>query len=116
MKDLSKSDGLSRLTQAVLTCSFTERRRDQLTSDHLEVLCGIVAHHVYNLPMFEFDVLVYGFGLCGQEIKPLKAIGKELGITEKETEKVAGEALGHLVDATWTDILKTLIDIENERA
>lgn len=110
-----KSQGLLNLTRRVLECSFSERRRNQLTRDHMEVLSGIVLNYVFGLPMFECDVLLDGFGLFGREIMPLKDIGKEVGITEAEMEKIAGEALGHLVDASWVDILKTLIDIETER-
>lgn len=108
--------GLLDLTQAVLERSFKDYRLDQFTAEHMEVLSGIVSHHVYNLPMFECDVLVFSFGLSKQKIKPLEVIGKELGMTASETEEFAAEAFQHLVDASWVDILKTLIDIENERA
>lgn len=109
------SQGLLDLTQAVLERSFSDYRLDQFTAEHMEVLSGIVSHHVYNLPMFECDVLIFSFGLSYQEIKPLEVISKELGMTASETEELAGKAFRDLVDATWMDILKTLIDIRNER-
>lgn len=108
--------GLLDLTQAVLERSFKDYRLDQLTADHMEVLSGIVFHHMLNLPMAECDVLTSAFGVGTHEIETLEVIGKELGMTASETEEFAAEAFQHLVDASWVDILKTLIDIENERA
>lgn len=110
------SQGLLVLTWLVLRYSFSDYRLDQFTAEHMEVLSAIVSHHVYNLPMFECDVLMFSFGLSKQKIKPLKVIGKELGMTASEMAEFAAEAFQHLVDASWIDILKTLIDIENERA
>lgn len=107
--------GLLDLTQAVLERSFSESRREQLTRDHMEVLSGIVFHHMLNLPMAECDVLTSAFGVGTHEIETLEALGKELGMTVGETREFAFEAFQHLVDASWIDILKTLIDIEHER-
>ena len=109
------SQGLLVLTWSVLRNSFSDYRLDQFTSAHLEVLSGIVSHHVYNLPMFECDVLIFSFGLSYQEVKPLEVIGEELGMTASETGELAGKAFRDLVDASWIDILKTLIDIRNEK-
>ena len=116
MKIFKPSQGLLDLTQAVLERSFKDYRLDQLTADHMEVLSGIVFHHMLNLPMAECDVLTSAFGVGTHEIETLEVIGKELGMTASETEEFAAEAFQHLVDASWVDILKTLIDIENERA
>lgn len=107
--------GLLDLTQAVLERSFSERRREQFTNDHIEVLSGVVFHHLLNLPMVECDVLTSVFGVGSHEIETLEALSKELGMTVGETREFAFEAFQHLVDASWIDILKTLIDIEHER-
>lgn len=107
--------GLLDLTQAVLGHSFSESKREQLTRDHMEVLSGIVFHHMLNLPMAECDVLTSAFGVGTHEIETLEALGKELGMTVDEAREFAFEALQHLVDASWMDILKTLIDIESEK-
>ena len=107
--------GLLDLTQAVLGYSFNESKREQLTSDHLEVLSGVVFHHMLNLPMAECDVLTSAFGVGTHEIETLEALSKELGMTVGETREFAFEAFQHLVDASWIDILKTLIDIRNEK-
>lgn len=109
------SQGLLNLTRRVLERSFSDYTLDQLTADHMEVLSGIVFHHMLNLPMAECDVLTSAFGVGTHEIETLEVIGKELGMTASETEEFAAEAFQHLVDASWVDILKTLIDIENER-
>lgn len=106
------SQGLLALTWSVLERSCGDYTLDQITDEHMEVLSGIMLHHVYNLPMFECDVLMFRFGLSKQKIKPLEVIGKELGMTASETEELAGKAFRDLVDASWIDILKTLIDIE----
>lgn len=107
--------GLLDLTQAVLERSFKDYRLDQLTADHMEVLSGIVFHHMLNLPMAECDVLTSAFGVGNHKIETLEALGKELGMTASEVEEFAGKAFRDLVDASWIDILKTLIDIRNEK-
>lgn len=110
-----KLQGLSKLTEIVLERSFRDYRLDQLTAEDMGKLRGIVLHHVFRLPMFESDVLVFSFGLCKQEIKPLEVLGKAAGFTASEMEEVAVKALRDLVDVSWIDILKTLIDIRNKK-
>lgn len=115
MNDPKKVQGLLDLTQALLARLFSEDRLKRFTAEHMEVLRGIVFHHLLNLPMAECDVLTSAFGVGNHEAETLEALGKELGMTVGETREFAFEAFQHLADATWKDILKTLIDIENER-
>lgn len=110
-----KLQGLQKLTEIVLEHSFKDYRLDQLTAEDMEILSNIVFHHVFRLPMFECDVLVFSFGLCKQEIKSLEAIGRTAGFTASEIGDIAGKAFRDLVDASWIDILKTLIDIRNKK-
>lgn len=106
-----KSQGLLNLTRRVLERSFSDYTLDQLTAEDMEVLSDVVFHHIVKSEQ-ERNMLMQLYGIGGGEPKTLDDIKEKFGITHKEALNLTRKTLQHLVDASWIDILKTLIDIE----
>lgn len=87
-----KLQGLLALTWSVLTRLFREGRLKRLTAEHMEVLSGIVLHHLL-VGLSERDSSVLARKFC-------------------EFNQAEQKALIRLTQAAQLDLVKTMYDIE----
>ncbi len=90
-----KLQGLLALTWSVLTRLFREGRLKRLTAEHMEVLSGIVLHHL----------------LVGLSERDSSALARKFC----EFNQAEQKALIRLTQAAQLDLVKTMDDIENGR-
>lgn len=88
--------GLLALTWSVLTRLFREGRLEKLTDEHMEVLSGIVFHHLL-VDLSERDSSVLARKFC-------------------EFNQAEQKALIRLTQAAQLDLVKTMDDIERTQS
>lgn len=88
------SQGLLNLTRIVLTRTFGEKRLEKLTNEHMEVLSGIVLHHL----------------LVGLSERDSSALARKFC----EFNQAEQKALIRLTQAAQLDLVKTMDEIEKE--
>lgn len=107
------SQGLLNLTRTILEQIFSEDKAAKLTDEHMEVLSGIVLHHLAYLPDEECAVLTQLYGVSGIEPKPLGVIRAEHGWTKTQAQKYVDKAFQDLIDVAKSDLYITMYDIEH---
>lgn len=106
-----KLQGLLALTKVILVRIFDEDKCKKLTDEHLEVLSGIVLHHlIFSLPEHEGVVLNRRF----YGAKSYRVIGDELGVTRERARQIALRAIYRLQGKAKADLVETMHDIERK--
>lgn len=116
MKDPKVLYGLMRLTQEVLKRTFSKTTLDKLKSGHMEVLSAIVFHHLFGLSGKEYIILMDRFGIGTGEAKTVEAIAEDFSTIPFCVQRSEKAAFLHLREAATPDLVKTMQDIESERA
>lgn len=110
MKAFDPSQGLLALTKVILVRIFDEEITE-LPDEYLEVLSGIVLHHlIFSLPERECVVLNRRF----ERAKTFRAIGDELGVSRERARQIALRAIYRLQGKAKADLVKTMQDIERK--